>query len=138
MIQRLQSIWLLLATGFNALTFKLPFYSGDWTKDVSPLPVDLNATTTPWLTIVTAITGLLALATIFLFGNRKLQLKLCYLGTFLALVLLAIYFVEIANFKSGSIALWALFYFAIIGCFLLAARGVSKDEKLVKSMDRLR
>ena len=138
MLQRLQSVWLLLATAFNALTFRLPFYSGDWTKDVSPATIDLNAATTPWLTIITAVTGLLALATIFLFGNRKLQLKLCYLGTFLTIVLLGIYLVEIASFKTGTIALWALFYFAILGCFILAARGVNKDEKLVKSMDRLR
>lgn len=138
MLQRLQSVWLLLATGFNALTFKLPFYSGDWTKDISPLPVDLNAATTPWLTIVTALTGLLAFVTIFLFGNRKQQLKLCYLGIFLTIVLLTIYFIEITNFQSGNVALWALFYFAILACFIMAARGVLKDERLVKSMDRLR
>lgn len=139
MLQRLQSVWLLLATAFNALTFKLPFYSGDWTKDKLPnFIVELNASTTPWLTIVTALTGLLALVTIFLFGNRKQQLKLCYLGIFLTVVLLTIYFLEIANFQSGNVALWAIFYFAILGCFILAARGILKDEKLVKSMDRLR
>ncbi len=138
MIQRLQSIWLLLATAFNALTFKLPFYSGDWTRDLSPLPVDLNAVTTVWLTILTALTGLLALITIFLYKNRKLQLKLCYLGVFLTAALLTVYFLEIAHFQSGNVALWAVFYFAILACFVLAARGVSNDEKLVKSMDRLR
>lgn len=138
MLQRLQTIWLLLATGFNALTFKLPFYSGDYTKDLSPLPVDLNATTTPWITIVTGLTGLLALVTIFLFGNRRLQLKLCYLGIFLSVALLTIYFLEIGNFQTGNIALWAVFYFAILATFILAARGILKDEKLIKSMDRLR
>ena len=138
MIQRLQSIWLLLATAFNALTFKLPFYSGDWTRDLSPLPVDLNAVTSIWLTILTALTGLLALITIFLYKNRKLQLKLSYLGVFLTAALLTVYFLEIAHFRSGNIALWSVFYFAILACFVLAARGVSKDEKLVKSMDRLR
>lgn len=138
MIQRIQSIWLLLATGFNALTFKLPIYSGDWTKDISPLPVDLNASTTPWITIVTAITGLLAFVTIFLFGKRKQQLKLIYLGIFLTACLFALYIVEIGNFQSGNVALWALFYVAIFACFILAARGVSRDEKLIKSMDRLR
>jgi hypothetical protein len=138
MIQRLQTIWLVLATAFNALTFKLPFYSGDWTRDVTPQPIDLNAGTTPWLTGVTALTGVLALATVFLYRNRKLQLKLCYLGIFLTLALLTIYFLEIAHFRSGNVALWALFYFAILGCFVLALRGILKDEKLIRSMDRLR
>ena len=138
MLQRLQSIWLLLAAGFNAITFRFPFYSGDWTKDISPLPVDLNAQTTIWLTILTVLTAALAFVTIFLFNNRKLQLKLCYLGIFLTVVLLTVYFLEIGNFQSGNVAIWAIFYFAILGCFILAVRGIWNDEKLIKSMDRLR
>jgi hypothetical protein len=38
----------------------------------------------------------------------------------------------------GTVALWAIFYFAILVCFILAARGILKDEKLIRSMDRLR
>jgi hypothetical protein len=138
MLQRLQSIWLLLATAFDAITFRFPIYSGDWTKDISPLPVDLNASTTIWLTILTVLTGALAFVTIFMFDNRRLQLKLCYLGIFLTVVLITLYFLEIVNFMSGNVAIWAVFYFGILACFILAARGVWKDEKVVKSMDRLR
>lgn len=138
MLQRLQSVWLLLATAFDAITFRFPFYSGDWTKDILPFPVDLNATTTIWLTILTALTGILAFVTIFLFDNRKLQLKLCYLGIFLTVVLLTVYILETQNFTTGNVAIWAVFYFAILGCFILAARGIWKDDKLIKSMDRLR
>jgi hypothetical protein len=138
MLQRLQSIWLLLATAFDAITFRFPIYSGDWTKDISPLPVDLNASTTIWLTILTVLTGALAFVTIFMFDNRRLQLKLCYLGIFLTVVLITLYFLEIGNFMSGNVAIWAVFYFGILACFILAARSVWKDEKLIKSMDRLR
>ncbi|MBD0332978.1 MAG: DUF4293 domain-containing protein [Chitinophagaceae bacterium] len=138
MLQRIQSLWLLIATAFDAVTFRFPFYSGDWTKDILPYPIDLNATTTIWLTILPVITGVLAFVTIFLFDNRKLQLKLCYLGIFLTVVLLTMYFLEIHNFTSGNIALWAVFYFAILGCYILAARGIWKDEKLIRDMDRLR
>ncbi len=139
MLQRLQSIWLLLAAGFNAITFRFPFYSGDWSKDILPgFIVELNARTTIWLTILTALTAALAFVTIFLFDNRKLQLKLVYLGIFLAVALLTIYIIEMGNFLSGNVAIWAVFYVAILGCFILAARGILKDEKLIKSMDRLR
>jgi hypothetical protein len=31
-----------------------------------------------------------------------------------------------------------VFYFAIFISFILAARGILKDEKLIKSLDRLR
>jgi len=138
MLQRIQSIWLLLATMFDAVTFRFPFFSGDWSKDTVPIVIDLNALTTAWLTILTVLDGILAFITIFLYHNRKLQLKLCYLGVFLTMVLLTMYFINMGDFYSGNVAIWAVFYFAILGCYILAARGIWKDEKLIKSMDRLR
>jgi hypothetical protein len=138
MLQRIQSVWLLLAAAFDAVTFRFPFYSGDWERDTVAAVIDLNAKTTIWLTILTVLTGILAFVTIFLFDNRKLQLRLSFLGIFLTIVLLTLYFVEMGNFYSGTIALWVIFYFAILVCFILAARGIRRDEKLVRSMDRLR
>lgn len=139
MLQRIQSVWLFLTSLFSAVTFKFPFYTGDWLKDALPnFIVDLNAQTTIWLTILTVITGLLALVNIFLFKDRKLQLKLCYLGIFLSLVLLALYVLEMMNFEDGTIALWVVFYVAILISYIMASIGIRKDEKLIKSMDRLR
>ncbi len=138
MIQRIQSVWLLLASVFDAITFRFPFYVGDWQKDTVPDPVGLNAQSTTPLTIITVVTGLLALANIFLFNNRKLQLRITYLGLLLSVVLLTLYFLEIGNFNRGGIALWCLFYFAIFVFYLLAARGIRSDQKLIKSVDRLR
>lgn len=138
MLQRIQSVWLLLAAAFDAVTFRLPFYTGDWIKDNFLYVIDLNAQTTIWFSILSVISGGLALVTIFLFKNRKLQLKLCYLGIFITLVLLTLYFLELKNFIGGSIAIWSLFYFLILVCYILAVRGIVKDEKLIKSLDRLR
>ena len=45
MLQRIQSIWLLLAAAFDAITFRFPFYSGDWERDTIAAVVDLNAKT---------------------------------------------------------------------------------------------
>jgi phosphatidylserine synthase len=138
MIQRIQSIWLLLAAVFAAITFRFPFYNGDWLKDTVQAPVNLDATTTPWLTIVTAFVGVLAFLTIFFYGNRKTQLRLTYVGILLTVVMLVLYFLELENFASGSITLWSIFYFAILGFYYLAARGIWKDQKLIRSLDRLR
>lgn len=138
MLQRIQSIWLLLAAIFSAVTFRFPFYTGDWLKDEIQSPIDLNAQTTIWLTLLTVLTGVIAFVTIFLYDNRKLQLKLCYLGMFVNVLLLVLYFMEVGNFTSGTIALWCIFHFAILGCYILAARAIYNDEKLIKSMDRLR
>lgn len=143
MLQRVQSIWLLLAAVFAAITFRFPFYTGNRIVDTATNTAaytELNATSTFWLSVLTAITGALAFVTIFLFDNRKLQLKLSYLGIFLTVVLLAVYFLETGNFVAGTgtFALSCIFPFAILGFYILAARGIWKDEKLIKSMDRLR
>ncbi|HZH64306.1 MAG TPA: DUF4293 domain-containing protein [Flavisolibacter sp.] len=138
MIQRIQSVWLLLASFFSAITFRFPFYNGDWLKDLVQAPVDLNAQTTIWLTIVTILTGALAFAAIFLFGNRSFQLKLAYAGLILSIGLLVIYFLELKNFSSGSIALWCIFHFAIATFYILAIKGILSDQKLIRGLDRLR
>ena len=139
MIQRIQSVWLLLAAIFDAITFRLPFYNGDWLKDKLPnYPVDLNAQTTILLTIVTFLSAGLAFAAIFLFGNRRLQLKLVYAGLALSIVSIVLYFLEMQNFVHGAIALWCIFPFAIVALYILAIRGISHDKKLIKSLDRLR
>jgi hypothetical protein len=151
MLQRIQSIWLLLAAAFAAITFKFPFYTGnriidgtDTTTNTTGVPpasvfANLDATTSIWLSILTVLAGVIAFVTIFLFDNRKLQLKLTYLGIFLSVILLMIYFIEMtSHFTTGAISLWCIFYFAILGFYILAARGIWKDDKLVKSMDRLR
>jgi hypothetical protein len=138
MIQRIQSIWLLLVAAFAAITFRFPFANGDWLKDAVPSSVPLDATTTIWLSIITVIVGALGFVNIFLFDNRKLQLKLCYFGIFLTIVMLTLYFLELRNFGNSVMALWCIFHFAILGCYILAARGIWKDQKLIKSMDRLR
>lgn len=138
MIQRIQSIWLLLAAVFDAITFRFPFYNGDWTKDIIPTPVDLNAQSTIILTIVAVLTGALAFAAIFLFGNRKLQMQLSVVGLLFAIGSLVLYFLELQNFSSGTISLWCIFYFAVAVFYILAIKGIRDDQKLIKSLDRLR
>lgn len=138
MLQRIQSIWLLLAAAFDAITFRFPFYSGDWIKDNFLFVIDLNAKTTIWFTILTIVNAVLAFITIFLFSNRKLQLRLTYLGIFLTALLLTLYFLELKNFIGGNITIWVIFYFAILACYIFAARGIINDQKLIRSLDRLR
>jgi hypothetical protein len=138
MIQRIQSLWLLLAAVFDAITFRFPFYNGDWLKDAIPTPIDLDADTTIGITIMTVLAGALAFAAIFLFGNRKLQLKLAIVGLLFAIGMIVLYFLEIQNFSTGTISLWCIFHFAVAVFYILAIKGIREDEKLIKSLDRLR
>ena len=75
---------------------------------------------------------------IFLYKNRKQQLWLTVTAAVLSVINLVIYFTEVKKFASGTFSLSAVFAFAIPVLLILAARGIWKDEKLVKSLDRLR
>jgi hypothetical protein len=138
MIQRQQSLWLVLSAISSFLSFKFPFYNG--TKNINNLitSAELDGGSTFSLVVLTGALLILSLVTIFLFKDRKLQLKLCFAGTAISILTLILYFVEMKKFETGTISLSCLFMFATIAGYIMAARGIWKDEKLVKSLDKLR
>lgn len=135
MIQRIQTIWLLLAAAASFATLKLSFYSGN--KD-NNLFTELTGSSHFLLMVLSVAIGLLAAVTIFLFKNRKLQMRLTWLGILLQIVVLAVYFQQIKTFVQGNYTLTSALSFIIPIFFILAWLGIRKDEKLIKSMDRLR
>jgi peptidoglycan/LPS O-acetylase OafA/YrhL len=137
MIQRIQSVWLLLAALCVFLTYQLPFYTGANPKAAGTV-YELNGRENFGLILVTFITGALAAAVIFLFKNRTLQLRLCVLGILLEAILIFLYYREVQTFTSGTYALWAILHSVVVICFVMAARAINKDEKLIKESDRLR
>ena len=139
MIQRIQSVWLIFAAACAALTFKLPFYSGNRaTTDPFGMVQELNAASNMILLILTALLLAGCLITIFMFRDRRLQLRMIIGLLVLSLINIVIYFNETQKFVSGNFSLTATIAFLIPIFLILAARGVWKDEKLVKSLDRLR
>jgi len=139
MIQRIQSVWLLLAAICAALTFKYSFYSGNKTGESNmPEFQKLVASSNFLLVILTAILTAGCFILIFLYKNRKQQLWLSVAATILSLINLLIYFTEIKKFDRGTFSLSAVFALIIPVLLILSARGIWKDEKLIKSLDRLR
>ncbi len=139
MIQRIQTVWLFLVALCAALTFKFPFYSGNMVgKDNIPRYEKLVASSNFLLLIFTAVLIGGAIAIIFLYKNRKQQLWLTITAAVLSIINIIIYFTELKKFISGNVSLAAVLAFAIPVLLLLAANGIWKDEKLVKSLDRLR
>jgi hypothetical protein len=139
MIQRVQSLWLILAAVFAFLSFKLPFYSGSKVIDGITQPdVRLDAASQILILILAGAVVLLCFVTLFLYKNRKKQLTLTIINIILSIALLAVYFLQIQKFQTGILSLSCIFTLAIPIFLFLAARGVWKDEKLVKSLDRLR
>ena len=136
MIQRIQSIWLLIASVVTFLTLKLSFYSGTYLPD--NLYHQLNGTQNPGLMISTIALGVLTLITIFLFKNRVTQLWLCIVAILLDVLILFLYYQQTKDFTRGDYAFTAVLHIVIIAALVLAARGINKDEKLIKDSNRLR
>lgn len=136
MIQRIQTIWLLLAAACAFATLKFPYYSGTNVKGVTPY--QLTGTENFWLLLTTVAVGGLALITIFLYKKRTLQLRLCVLGILLEALLIFLYFREVNDFTAGTYSLTAILHSAIVLFFILAGRGINKDERLIKESNRLR
>ena len=133
MIQRIQSIWLLLASAAAFSVLRLPFY-----YTPTPFELEINGSAQYTTLISLAFSACLSFITIFLYGNRMLQLKVVIINFLLsALIGFFIYKVVIAN-PGGGFTLPSIALF-IIPIFQIAAMiRIYKDEKMVKEADRLR
>lgn len=139
MIQRIQTVWLFLAALFAALTFKFPFYSGNVINKENVQQFEKLVASSNFLVLIFTA-GLVAgtVIMIFLYKNRKQQMWLVGAAAGLSIINIVLYFTELKKFVSGNMSLTAVFALAIPVFFFLAINGIWKDEKLVKSLDRLR
>lgn len=141
MIQRIQSIWLLIVALTAFATYTLTLYIGTL-PDGSSRPFLLAQSLL--LVIIIIALGTLAIVCIFLFKNRRLQFRLSILGVVFSVGFLFLEYLKVEEFikenkiLTGSYQLGALLPVVMIVFFIMAARGIYKDEKLVKSLDRLR
>jgi hypothetical protein len=92
------------------------------------------------ITILSAGVGLAALITIFLYKNRKQQMRILLIVLLASVVNIILLFLESRKFVAGegNYDLTAAFALVVPIFLILAMRGIKKDEKLVKSLDRLR
>jgi peptidoglycan/LPS O-acetylase OafA/YrhL len=141
MIQRIQSIWLLIVAIAAFFAYESTIYIGK-TASGSEIAVPLASNLLLAITIV--VLGVLAILCIFLFKNRKLQFRLSVLGIIFSLVLLILIYMVVESAKTdrglvtGSYRIGALIPVVMAVFFFLASRGIYKDQKLVKSLNRLR
>ena len=141
MLQRMQSIWLLLAAVCGILTMRYSFFSGNKLgENQAKLFESLTATTSILILVLTIALVSGILIDIFLYKNRKLQLRIAILGIVISVLNIFLYYKQTQNFlpNEGTYDLTAVLTLAIPILLILAARGIYKDQKLVKSLDRLR
>ena len=135
MIQRIQSILLLL----GGLCFvDIFFFQSALAQDGMPW--------LPWVAMVLhGLTALGAIATIFLYSDRKKQLQFATIVQYLAILAIAaslasIYFSGSINEVPANTGATAVLVLPILGYILIRIAGsrIRKDIELVRSMDRLR
>lgn len=154
MIQRIQSLWFFLATvTFYALFLfayvHVPHNGAARALKVSGVYENLNGQVVATeqflgLTIATALIGALPFFAIFMFNDRKKQIAIAYvaivavLGHFFWMYrttkeVIGDFQLQPENYGVG------IFLPSITILFLIfAIKGIRKDEKLIKSADRLR
>jgi hypothetical protein len=141
MIQRSQTIWFFLAAVSGFAMTQLPLYIATFANNVIRRFV---ATESLLLFSLVILLACLAAVCIFLFKNRSLQFKLAVIGVLASIGVIGLQVWQIENFRTsnslvrGSYYWGSLFPVAMTIFFILAAKGVYRDEKLIKSIDRLR
>ena len=160
MIQRIQTVYLLLAVAVSAVLLFLPVAT---IRNLSPGGEAVGVVTvfsavsksesfqTPmpvWVLGMFLILGEgLRVAAVFGYKNRRNQLRTCrssLLADVCFLVLTAVLCWQVAGGLPESMALSLVPYHAVVCPFfsvvftLLAMRGIRHDERLVRAADRLR
>jgi len=155
MLQRIQSIYLFLAGLVILALFVFPLAHNVYV-DGAPISIMVTgsyidaggqqALTDHFvaLTAVTAVVGILPFIIIFLYKTRKRQIALCY-STILVVIGYSFWIAQAAKTVTGGITLApANFGIGLFLCpisivlLILAIKNIQKDEKLIKSADRLR
>ncbi len=142
MIQRMQSVWLLLAAVCGFMTTEAAIFKAMLANNTQGTVMASNS-----LLLFALLIGISCLAVIgiFFFKKRPTQFKLSIIGIILAIVAVALEVKNVEDYKSanptlvkGTYQFGALLPLLMIIFLILAARGIYKDQKLVKSLDRLR
>ncbi len=164
MIQRWQTLFLILVVIANLLIFNFNLWSGEAVNEKGNVTEEVvldalsiqyqssseeksdSSDSVIWLTSLTIIATIAALVAILLFNNRRLQLRISRLGMLLeaALIALIFFYVDTAQShfvndmsKSGYEFGVFLPMIGVVG-FFIANILIIRDERLVKSAERLR
>lgn len=150
MLQRIQSVYLLIATILLSIAMFLAIglFANAGVEPVIFTPLGLivpeaGTYSTAVLLILLILTAFLSFISIFFYKKRKLQVRI---STINILLIIGFYVVEIlyilkfqSVLESSFYLNWAICLPVIALIFIyLAIKGIKKDEALIKAVDRIR
>lgn len=152
MIQRIQSVYLLLVAVLMVVAMALPIGNFVYAENTNfsmmtnlryVLPDGTLSYVPCMLFILLAAAAVIAVVTVFLYRKRMQQIRLTKLNSAVLVVyyLVAVYFILTADGHENStfIPVWS-FCLPLVSIILngLAIHAIRKDEMLVRSYDRIR
>ena len=130
MLQRIQTVW--MALGIMSAIFLY----------MSSLDVTFGSSNIPVMGIGSFVLAMLGVLSIFSFRNRKRQILLNNISIFINVLLTGLLVYWLLKLSGGIYfpekGIEPVFPFVSIICLLIANVYIRKDERLVKSVDRLR
>lgn len=150
MLQRIQSVYLILAAAAMLISVTLPlasFYFNTEEVLFEAMGIYLNGelTDSTWgLFVIGLMSSIAALITIFLYKNRILQIRLSIFNIvlmigfylYLGFIMYKVYPVE--NLDFSKVGFGAIMPIVSIILTILAIRKIGADEALIRSLNRLR
>ncbi len=144
MIQRIQTVYLLLAVVISAVIsqiFNLWEYADGmifYVKDA----LTSNHFLIKMIPILFGVSATLSFIAIFIFKNRKLQFVLGRINILVNLFLLGLLLYQSLNLSGETIVskkgIGLVLPIIVVLLLVMANKAIKKDEDLVKSVDRLR
>lgn len=149
MIQRIQTVYLLLVAVLMVVSLSLPvgnFIAADYAvtelSNLALIAADGSADYQPWaLFALLLLVGALSIGTIFLYKKRMLQIRITLFSSILLIgyYIVLVAFVWMYKGDDTFAPSWSL-CLPLLSVILnyLAIRAIGKDEMLVKAYERLR
>ncbi|TXF76105.1 DUF4293 family protein [Chryseobacterium sp.] len=129
MLQRIQTIWIFLAI-VGAISL---FVTGQDFSLFGPVP---------FISVVCVVLAFLGFISILSYSNRKRQILLNRISIYINVLLLGLLAYWLLTLSGGiqfpEKGIEPLFPFISVLCLLIANIFIRKDDRLVKSVDRLR
>ncbi|HMZ47025.1 MAG TPA: DUF4293 family protein [Chitinophagaceae bacterium] len=138
MLQRIQSVWLLIAALLSFATLQFSFFGGNKVENGISTFINYTAKENLLVLILTVAVAVAALVSVFLYKDRRQQIKIIIATLLVNILTIVLLYFNTKKFESGTIALTSVVYFAVPVFLVMALLAIRKDEKLVKSADRLR
>jgi uncharacterized membrane protein len=145
MIQRVQSLWLFLAALANSGVLLFDLYRAHIVVNGSDTLMSLRVNDKFHFLLMALVIIILPLVAIFMFKNRKRQRTLSVLSIIFSLSFVSTMIFRVSKFSNehpeatnGSYWIGSVLPVAAIVFLFLAIRGIAKDERLIRSQDRLR